>query len=104
MSDTLTTVAPVQESIELATISPVKEIVTTIPLPVEIIQPEWLQKITRKQIAYNERYEKAHEALSDAFQDFMSEIDAINHQFGTTFDLTNVVRDFEGKELIDSKL
>lgn len=100
---------PVQEIIEpvVTEPTPVLEIVKTIPLPVVAIEPElpeWLTKIRQRQVAYNERYEKAHDALFDVYQEFLSQIDEVNNQFKTNFDLADVVRDFESKELVASKI
>lgn len=91
------------EVIEIITESKANDNLTLESIPLIPSLPLWLFKTIKRQERLNEKYDKAHEVLSDAWQDFLSEMDSINQCYRTTFDIETVLRDFENKEIVDCK-
>jgi len=60
--------------------------------------PNWLIKLVLRQDQLNRRYEKAHSKFAVAYNDFISAMDEINDQFGTTFSLEQSLAEFQGVE------
>ena len=62
--------------------------------------PNWLIKLVLRQDQLNRRYEKAHSKFAAVYNDFLSAMDEINAQFGTSFTIEQSLTEFQGVETI----
>ena len=62
--------------------------------------PHWIKKLILRQDQLNRRYEKAHSKFAGAYNDFLSAMDEINAQFGTSFTIEQALAEFQGVETI----
>ena len=69
--------------------------------------PPWIQKILRQQVAHNKRYEMARAYVAEAYNDFISTINDINNEHGTTFTIDQALAEWggdyaaEAEEIVD---
>ncbi len=70
--------------------------VTVLPTDTAEEMPDWLRKMVRRQQSLNKRYEDAHGQFANAYNEFLSTIEEINEQHGTTFSFQQAVTEYQG--------
>lgn len=78
---------------------------TQTTIPETEVPPKWIKKILKRHGQLNKRYETAYAHLGAAWNTFLSRIDEINAEHGTTFTVDQAMLEFQGQEtFVDDSL
>ena len=60
---------------------------------------QWMLKMIQRQLQFEKQYRETHSIFAEAYNDFLSILDNINFEHGTSFTIQQAVEEFGGEEV-----
>jgi hypothetical protein len=62
------------------------------------VYPPWMLKIIQQRLRLEKKYKEAYSMFAEAYNDFISSLDNINFEYGTSFTIQQALEEFGGEE------